>query len=193
MNSFRSRGLLTGFAIVFSALLVSTSVSYLNLRRLHEHNQWVSHTHEILTELKQLEAVVLEAESGMRGYLLSGDEGHLRLVEQGPQTVSDSLNRMRRQTADNPEKAAILRDLTQRVETRMALVRGFVDTAKREGLDAGRDRVAQGEGKAAMEALRAQARAMERSEERLLGAREAEASIVYWTAVVSSVISGALG
>jgi len=193
MNSFRSRGLLTGFAIVFSALLVSTSVSYLNLRRLHEHNQWVSHTHEILTELKQLEAVVLEAESGMRGYLLSGDEGHLRLVEQGPQTVSDSLNRMRRQTADNPEKAAILRDLTQRVETRMALVRGFVDTAKREGLDAGRDRVAQGEGKAAMEALRAQALAMERSEERLLGAREAEASIVYWTAVISSVISGALG
>jgi signal transduction histidine kinase len=146
-----------------------------------------------LSELRQLEAAVLDAESGMRGYVLAGGESYLQPLARSPQAVNDSLNRLRRLTGDNPEQALRLGELAKRAEARMALVRSFVEAARNEGPEAGQTLVAGGEGKAAMDALRAQIRVMERGEERLLAAREADANVLYWTAVISSLISGALG
>jgi signal transduction histidine kinase len=169
------------------------SVSYLNLRRLHAHNNLVDHTHQALIELKLLENAVLDAESGMRGFLVAADETYLKPLEQANVDARDSLSRLRRLIADSPAQQQRLNDLEASVHERIGLIQQFVEVSRRDGPDGGRALIARDAGKAAMDALRSQNRALERAEERLLASREAGANVAYWTAVVSSVISGALG
>lgn len=193
MNSFRSRGLLTGFALVFATLLVSMSVSYLNLRRLNAHNRLVGHTHEVILELEFLDSSVLAAESGMRGFAITADDEFLKPYQQSAQSARDSLARLRKLTADNPGQQQKWVELAASVENRIALIREAVDAVRSTGPEAGRASVRRGEGKAVMDEVRSQIRTMEREEQKQLANREAGASFAYWTAVVASLLSGALG
>jgi len=193
MNSFRSRGLLTAFAIVFAALLASFTVSYINLRRLREHGALVDRTHEVLIEMHDLLATIVNSVAGMRGFVLTGDEEYVAGNAQSELAVSDSLNRLRRLTADNPVQQAALAQLADAAARRISLNQELIRSAREEGRDAARDRFTRGDGKTALRAVEETVVHMEREEQRLLNERVTQADTAYWTAVVSSLITGGLG
>jgi signal transduction histidine kinase len=193
MNTFRSRGLLTAFAMVFATLLVTAAISYLNVRRLYQYDRLVDHTHIVLSELRLLLGTVADAESAMRGYVVTADPSYLKPFEAALVTVPSALARIGRLTADNPKHRATLSDLDHQLARRMRLMQQAVDVTREQGPEAGRAEVAKGEGLAAMEASRDLIRAMEREEGRLLAERVSEATVGYWTTIISSLISAAIG
>jgi signal transduction histidine kinase len=193
MNSFRSRGLLTAFVIVFAALLASFAVSYVNLRRLREHSALVDRTREVFIELHDLQAIVANSVAGMRGFVLTGDEEYVAGNAQAELAVSDSLDRLRRLTADSPVQQAALAQLAAAVERRLSLNQDFIRSARAEGGDAVRDRFLRSEGKTALAPVQECVVQVQREEQRLLIERVARADRAYWTAVVLSFITGSLG
>ncbi len=193
MNSFRRRGLLTGFVMVFAVLLASSSLAYINLRRLREQGALIDQTRVVLVELQNLLATVMNSVAGTRGYVLTSEEEYLVGTAQTDAEVSDSLNRLRRLTEDNPAQQPALASLTAAVERRLSLNHDFVRAVREESPEAARRLVMRGDGQRALVAVNECVARMEREEQRLLNKRLTQADTDYRIAVVSSLITGGLG
>jgi signal transduction histidine kinase len=193
MNSFKSRGLLTGFAMVFATLLVTAALGYLNVRRLYEHDRLVEHAHQVLSELRLLLGTVADAESAMRGFVITSDPTYLKPYESAGVTSLDSLDRIERLTADNRRQQQTLVELRGQIERRMDLMRQAIEATRGQSPEAARAEVRRGEGQAAMEVVRDLIRKMESEESALLTTRVGEATVAYWTTGVTSLISAIIG
>jgi signal transduction histidine kinase len=193
MNSTGNRGLITGFAMVFATLLVTAVLGYLNVRRLYHYDRLVDHTHQVVSEMRNLLAILADAESGMRGFVITQDEAYLRPYETAKVTAPAALKRIGRMTADNVSQQANITELESLIARRMDLMTITVDAARRHGYEQGKEEVARGMGRAAMERVREKIHGMEREEDALLNKRVGEAVVGYWTAVVTSLISAIIG
>ena len=82
-----------GFAVAFAALIVVGATSYLSTRKLLDTSQWVSHTHQVLEKLEGVLSLLKDAETGQRGYLLTGEDHYLEpynaRTRRAPQAVKD--------------------------------------------------------------------------------------------------------
>src|ERR1700693_1155468 len=81
MNMFSNwtvgRRLVVAFGLAALTVVVIALVSYRNASRLIENNAWVTHSHQVRTELADLLSELKDAETGQRGYLVTGDDSYL--------------------------------------------------------------------------------------------------------------------
>jgi CHASE3 domain sensor protein len=66
-----------GFGLALVILLVVNIISYRNTTTLLEDIRLRTQTQEVLSHLKDVLIVMLNAETGQRGYLLTGDQTYL--------------------------------------------------------------------------------------------------------------------
>lgn len=64
----------SGFIIAFLLLLVSYFLIFFIVRKVVDETESVSHSYTIINKLEQLKAGVVDAETGLRGYLLTKDQ-----------------------------------------------------------------------------------------------------------------------
>ena len=77
MRPTQKRGLAFGVAFLAAVLLINAAVSFRQAARMHEDSWWVAHTHEVLTGLSDMLSTMTDAETGVRGYLFTGDAKYL--------------------------------------------------------------------------------------------------------------------
>src|SRR5262245_66528649 len=65
------------FALALATLLVAAAVSYVSLTRVAIANRWVARTQDVRASLVRTLSVVQDAETGQRGYLITGDLHYL--------------------------------------------------------------------------------------------------------------------
>src|SRR3984893_10086990 len=66
------RGVLAGIGLVVALLAVNAGLAYRNTRQLNEDAGWVAHTHEVLDLTADVLLTLVDAETGQRGYLVTG-------------------------------------------------------------------------------------------------------------------------
>ena len=71
------RKLAAGFAIAVLTLVVIGIAGYKSTAHLIENDRWVAHTHEVRTKLADLLSFLKDAETGQRGFVITGDEGFI--------------------------------------------------------------------------------------------------------------------
>jgi len=64
----------SGVGIVFFVVIINTIVSDLVTNTLEDSAQWVAHTHQVKGFLAKLEKTLVDAETGQRGFIYSGEE-----------------------------------------------------------------------------------------------------------------------
>ncbi|CAA2100998.1 Methyl-accepting chemotaxis protein 2 [Methylobacterium bullatum] len=99
-----------GIAMAF-AVAISIGVSMVSLTTLATIEQTESltdHTHQVLSAIDRMSSAVVSAESGVRGYLLSGDEAFLATYKTAGKTYMDAIAVAKRLTADNAAQQARL-------------------------------------------------------------------------------------
>src|SRR5258707_15897281 len=69
--------LIAGLAAAFSILLLVAELSYTSFVRNSEDRRWVTHTHSVLEKLDSLQIHLIDAETGQRGYVITGEETYL--------------------------------------------------------------------------------------------------------------------
>ena len=89
-------------------VLVLGAVSLYGINMMLNSNKWVDHTQKVLTQSSGIVASAVDMETGMRGYLLAGQEEFLDPYRNGQKTTYDELNRLKRTVADNPAQVARL-------------------------------------------------------------------------------------
>jgi CHASE3 domain sensor protein len=66
-----------GFVTILTAVGVTGAILLQIPLRHSAASRWVEHTHKVLLELETTLSVVKDAETGQRGYLLTGDKRYL--------------------------------------------------------------------------------------------------------------------
>ncbi len=107
--------ILTGAAVVLNARIVIGDV-----QRMTESDRWVVHTHEVLQVLQQLLLSLVDAETGERGFIITGDERYLEPYEAGRNAVQGHLARLVELTADDPSQHRRVQEIRLLVTAELA-------------------------------------------------------------------------
>src|SRR5271165_612958 len=112
----------TAFAVVFAFLVSIGIASYLMSDRFATSEEWVIHTHEVISELKSMSSDLSEAENARRGFILIGDRTLLIDYDLALQTLPQRIKRLQAMTTDNPRQEQRLAELEPLMAQRLALL-----------------------------------------------------------------------
>ncbi len=166
-------GSLLGLAVV-AAILIVAGNAWLALRSIEELNQsqkWVAHTWQVLNEIDLLTGSLKDAESGSRGYLITGDEQYLEPYKQAQQDLPNELALLEELTADNPSQHTRVEQLRSIIRQRIAILQQGVQLHREHSPDSAKMVVSGGSGQAVMNEIRAISAQMQHDEKSLLDRR----------------------
>ncbi|WP_414586559.1 sensor histidine kinase [Scytonema sp. PCC 10023] len=163
-----------GLLLALVLLFINSLVSYRNIRRLIENQRSVTHTHEVLTELEQTLSTLKDAETGQRGYLLTGNENYLQPYQRAIAQISTAIDSLTKLTADNPKYEQPLYILQQRITAKLAELELTIKLRREQGFDAAVAVVRTNRGKQLMDNIRQQIADMKALENSLLQQRAKE-------------------
>jgi signal transduction histidine kinase len=96
---YRGRWLVVVFALLLFAVIANGALALYSLKTLVTSEGVVSHSHAVLSQVHLVETRLLDAESAMRAYLLTGDTTYLTPYAMARNTLPDELARLRELTA----------------------------------------------------------------------------------------------
>lgn len=90
-----------GYVIAFLMLLISYSLIFFIISKLANEAKWVSHSYAVINNLESIKAQVTDAETGIRGYVITQDVRFLQPYKTGSKEAPVLYNTLRNLTADN--------------------------------------------------------------------------------------------
>jgi signal transduction histidine kinase/CHASE3 domain sensor protein len=126
----------------------------------------------VIAALRLLLASATDAETGERGYIITGQEDYLEPYQSAMQNVSRALGELRRLTADDPVQQRRLGLLDPLLAERLAVLKQGIEV-RRQGFLAAQAVVLNGRGKQLHDRIRGAVAEMEATEHALLLEREA--------------------
>jgi two-component system, LuxR family, sensor kinase FixL len=103
------------------SLLVAAAIALtVNLTRLRDSFAWVDHTNEVLLQISDIERALLTAESGERGYLLTGENSYVESHNRVQTAMPGLLAGLETLISDNPAQTQRLVQLRPSIEARLA-------------------------------------------------------------------------
>ena len=182
-----------GLALVLAFFLLSGITAYRNIEVLRTDSEKIWHTHEVLVSLDELFSTAQDAETGQRGYLLTGNDRYLEPYQNAVSAVGSRLEEVASLTKDNPAQQANIGPLRRHIDAKLAELAETIDLRRTKSAEAALAVVTTDRGKVEMDAIRTQLDLMRKEENRLRDIRLAEMDAAYKTALTSGVLSGLLG
>jgi len=136
----------------------------------------VEHSHRVARATDRVLAELLNAETGERGFLLTGREDYLAPFTAAAPTVAAAIGQLRALTADNPAQRDRLARLDGFARAKLGELRRAIDLRRSGGLEAAIAAVNNDQGKRAMDDIRGVLADMRADEARLLDERATAAA-----------------
>ncbi|USQ95077.1 methyl-accepting chemotaxis protein [Caulobacter sp. RL271] len=96
-----SRKLILAFACLVTLSVASSGFSIWKMRQVAQAVQWNNHTQEVLAAAAAVGAAMVDQETGVRGYLIAGDDGFLEPYKNGRAAYAEAFGKLKTLTADN--------------------------------------------------------------------------------------------
>ncbi|MFP5331090.1 MAG: PAS domain S-box protein [Acidimicrobiia bacterium] len=151
----------------FLALVAAIGALVVLENRQELQDRQVAHTFEVLTALQHVRSLLIDAETGMRGYLLTDDDGFLAPYHRARAELGPAMDELSALVSDNALQSERMVMVRRAADRRMDLVANLVETTPD---DAERLRELQF-GRALMDGIRIDLDRMEDEERRLLEER----------------------
>jgi diguanylate cyclase (GGDEF)-like protein/PAS domain S-box-containing protein len=181
-----------GFALMLAIMLAVGFVSYRNTRKLIRDSNLVAHSHEVLDELDGTLSSIKDAETGQRGYIITGDEEYLKPYTAALPAINRHLERLHQLTLSDPEHPRSLSDLERKIDERLRLISEIIELRRTQGFDAAQGRIATGRGLRMMDEIRAAVAEMSARENELLEKRRLESNASARSTTITLALLGAL-
>ncbi len=160
-----------------------------NLRSLAEADRSIDHTNRVLLELDKVLVSLVDAETGERGFAITGDEQYLQPYYEAADRFHRQLDQLAQLTAGQPSQRARigeLRQLAQSALDEMERVIGAVKASPEP--TTGRDELLKGGGKQKMDAVRELVSQIRDSERKLLSQRVETSAAGYDSALKTNYL-----
>jgi len=181
-----------GFGAALVIFVIVGIVSYRNVEQQTENAQWVAHTHEVIATITKVVAALQDAETGQRGYVITGDETYLAPYTSGIATVETYRKQLADLVSDNPRQQARAEALGPLIAEKLAEIASHVEVRRTQDFAAAQAMVVSGRGKRTMDNIRALVQTMTQAEEALLEKRAAESEAATRTASLTIVLGTGL-
>ena len=165
---------LVGFLVAVVAVIVIAVLSYEALQSTTKSAQSLTKAVEALAQLQALISSLKDAETGERGYLLTGRESYLDPYLAAKQSLPAELKTVRSFTADDPAQRSRLDTLQTLAAEEMQELGETVELQRAGQAAASLNQVQTGRGKSAMDRIRQLGAEMEGAERQLIAQRAAE-------------------
>ncbi len=168
------RKIASGFALALVILILVGTVSYISTSKFIESAQWVTHSYQVIDNSEALLSSLENAETGQRGYLITGEESYLAPYNGASQAVRADMERIRSLTMDDPAQQRRLAELQPLIAAKFAELRQTIELRRQKGYQAALPLILSNKGKETMDAIRKIVGRMENEERQLLKQRDME-------------------
>ena len=108
--------LLAGNGIILVLMSVIAIIVYTSINTLIETSKWVEHTHAVISNAKNLEKLLVDMETGERGFLIAGKDLFLEPYTRGKEDFEKVMTDTRNLVGDNPAQLARLKEIGEQVK-----------------------------------------------------------------------------
>jgi len=182
-----------GLAAALVFFVISGLVTYVNFHGLSVANQRIVETHRAIVSLQSLLSKLQDAETGQRGYLLTGEESYLAPYRTALAAVNAQLEKVSERTEDNPGQRERLDTLRQHIDAKLDEMAEAVALRREQGLERALTLVRSDRGKLEMDAIRDTIDAMTQVENDMRSLRLAEMERAQSQALISTILAALLG
>jgi methyl-accepting chemotaxis protein len=152
-------------------LLVIGVFSYVSVNSIDNTTHWVDHTYQVITTVNQVTTTLLNAETGQRGYIITGDASYLEPYNGAQASLDSEIKTLRDLTSDNPTEQQNIDVLQTLAADKMAVLTTTIQVRTTQGFEAAQTIVLTGTGKTIMDNIRTTITGMLNTEQTLLAAR----------------------
>jgi methyl-accepting chemotaxis protein len=163
-----------GFALSFILLAAIGVVAYRSIATLTKTSYAVDHSHVVLDRMSTLQSLMKDAETGQRGFVITGDSSFLAPYQAAVPAVAKTVIELRELTADNPTQQQHLSAAEALVNAKLVELDETIKLRRSSTFDATEKVIAAGRGKKTMDSLRVEMGSMEQVERELLKERAAQ-------------------
>ncbi|MCW3116317.1 MAG: response regulator [Chitinophagaceae bacterium] len=153
MKMTLSRKILIGFTVCTAILITVAFFSFRNSEKFIDTNQWVDHTHDVINEFTQLLATTVDAETGVRGFVVTGNENFLEPYNNSAQLIREYLQKLKTLTADNSVQQQNIQALQKQLDIQSKYFENLVAVRKND-FEKARLIISAGDGKRIQDEIR---------------------------------------
>lgn len=169
--SFRNQ-VLTGFAVSIVLVLVVGLLSIVSINKLEDDTVMVEHSQQIVKSSNNLLQLLVDAETGMRGYAATGNKAFLDPYNAALPNITVDVDNLRSLTANNPVQSARIEKIAELVNKQLVLLKTNVDVRETKGLQYMVDNNLLFNGKQVMDQIRQYKSELLEQESKVLDARK---------------------
>ena len=103
--------ILVGFSVPLSLMAVIAIVVYFSIGELLATSTWVKHTQKVIADAKELEKLMIDMETGERGFLITGKENFVEPFVKSQQVWDKKIEALQKLVKDNPEQVSRLESI----------------------------------------------------------------------------------
>ncbi|HMD83093.1 MAG TPA: PAS domain S-box protein [Terriglobia bacterium] len=170
----RHTAVLAGAAVVLAGMVL---LLLRDFGRARDAEGRVAHTYQVMNSADSVLSLMKDAETGERGFLLTGDETYLAPYNSAIAALPRGLKELKDLTSDNPQQQARYHELSRLTGERLSVLKHAIELRKSSGVDAALALVRYGRGEPAMDKLRSTLDDVMGEERRLLAERTAKARV----------------
>jgi signal transduction histidine kinase len=188
-----SRKLMTAFAAVVVIIFMSSVIVYDRLRVIESAHNMRVHANDVLETLEAAKDAMVNQETGVRGYLINGDEKFLEPYHRGGEAYTAAIQKIKDLTSDNPAQQSRLDELNELAKKWRSRIaeREIALMAKPETHEDARALEGSTAGKTAMDLIRAKVDEIDGVERDLLAKRDAVQEQSFATVYTVTILGGA--
>lgn len=182
-----------GYLLAFSLLLVSYLLIFYTMRRSVNETNSVTHTYTVINKLEALKGEITEAETGLRGYVLTKDIRFLQPYNNALSHIPALYKELTVLIEDNVQQQMKLDTLNQLIHQRLGYMATSLTRFRASGMVVTDSmRLYREASKKVMDSIRVFAANMERQEEQLMQQRKEKLAGFFNSTQIIAMISLAI-
>ncbi len=143
------------FAAVLMIVVAVGVLSYIGIHRIVETNRWVHHTYEVRERLDKVFSDLQDAETGQRGFILTGEDRYLEPYETAVGVLKKDLEAVDTLIRDNTEQQEDLLQLQTLSRKKIDKIKRTITLRRQAGMETALRVVISDSGKKIMDEIRA--------------------------------------
>ncbi len=128
------RNLQIGFGLSLLLLIITSVASYSSISNQVTASKWVDHTDSVIIKTDRALFTLRDAESGQRGFLLTGDSTFLRDFNGALDTLHGIIDSISEMTVDNPRQIQNIHDLRAVIDQPLLILGQVIEQKKSDNI-----------------------------------------------------------